>query len=139
MSDEASPSPSLPQLPALDPASTAIVFIEYQNEFCSEGGIFHEAVKECMASTDMLNNSVALASAARNAGATILHCPISFSPGHAEISPQPYGILQGIKDTKAFTAGSWGAEICSAMEPAPGDLIVHGKSGLCGFQVGESK
>lgn len=36
----------------LDPSSTAIVFIEYQNEFTTEGGKLHEAVKDCMEQTN---------------------------------------------------------------------------------------
>ena len=30
---------------AVDPAKTAVIFIEYQNEFTSEGGKMHDAVK----------------------------------------------------------------------------------------------
>jgi hypothetical protein len=36
----------------LDPKETAFVFIEYQNEFTTEGGKLHDAVKECMAATN---------------------------------------------------------------------------------------
>lgn len=36
----------------LDPKDTAFVFIEYQNEFTTEGGKLHGAVKECMDSTN---------------------------------------------------------------------------------------
>jgi len=37
------------------PSKTAVLFIEYQNEFTSEGGKLHGAVKEVMEATDMLN------------------------------------------------------------------------------------
>ena len=117
----------------LDPAVTAFVFIEYQNEFTTEGGKLHDAVKECMASNNMLENSKKTLAAARAAGCTVIHCPISFEPGHHEISKTPYGILKGVKEGEAFTNGSWGAEICQDMKPVAGDLIVKGKSGLCGF------
>jgi hypothetical protein len=53
--------------------------------------------------------------------------------GHAEISKTPYGILQGVKEGAAFTQGTWGAAICDSMAPREGELIVKGKSGLCGF------
>jgi nicotinamidase-related amidase len=53
--------------------------------------------------------------------------------GHKEISSTPYGILAGVKEGEAFTAGEWGAEICELMRPREGDLIVKGKVGLCGF------
>ena len=82
----------------------------------------------------MLENSAKLADFARQAGCTVIHCPINFEKGHHEISSLPYGILKGVKDGEAFTAGEWGSEICDAMKPKPGDLIVKGKSGLCGFE-----
>lgn len=37
---------------SLDPSSTAFVFIEYQNEFTTEGGKLHDAVKDCMTKTN---------------------------------------------------------------------------------------
>ena len=43
-------------------------------------------------------------------------------------------MLAGIKDGEAFTNGEWGAEFHPQMTPASGDLVVKGKSGLCGFQ-----
>lgn len=33
----------------LEAASTALIMIEYQNEFCAEGGKLHDAVKDVMA------------------------------------------------------------------------------------------
>lgn len=65
---------------SLDPSETAVVFIEYQNEFTSPGGKLHDAVKDCMEKTSMLDNSVKLAARAREAGCTIIHCPINFEP-----------------------------------------------------------
>jgi nicotinamidase-related amidase len=36
----------------LNPKETAFVFIEYQNEFATEGGKLHEAVKDAMDQTN---------------------------------------------------------------------------------------
>ncbi len=69
---------------SLDPAETAIVFIEYQNEFTTPGGKLHDAVKDCMEKTNMLSNSARLAVSARAAGCTIIHCPINFEPVSGE-------------------------------------------------------
>ena len=120
--------------PMLQPEETAFVFIEYQNEFTSPGGKLYDAVKDCLEHTNMLANSRAAVPAARAAGCTIIHCPISFEPGHHEIAKNPYGILAGVKEGGCFTAGDWGADFCEGMKPAPGDLVVKGKSGLCGFE-----
>jgi hypothetical protein len=41
----------------LDPKETDVVFIEYQNEFTTEGGKLYDAVKNVMDATGMLENS----------------------------------------------------------------------------------
>lgn len=59
-------------------SETAIVLIEFQNEFTSEGGKLHGAVKECMEVNGTLQNSKMLMDEARATGCKIIHCPISF-------------------------------------------------------------
>lgn len=117
----------------VDPKKTALVLIEYQNEFTTEGGKLHDAVKDCMEKTGTLENSKKVLDAAREAGITVIHCPISFDKGHKEIGEKPYGILAGVKDGAAFLSGDFGAEICDTMKPIEGELTVKGKVGLCGF------
>ena len=41
----------------LDPATTALVLIEYQNEFTSEGGVLHGAVSAVMDKTGMMDKT----------------------------------------------------------------------------------
>lgn len=62
-------------VPAKD---TAVVFIEYQNEFTTPGGKLHDAVKECMQASNALENSREFAKKAREEGAQVVHVPIVF-------------------------------------------------------------
>jgi ureidoacrylate peracid hydrolase len=62
-----------------------------------------------------------------------VHAPITFVEGYGELSSEPYGILKGVVDSKSFRKGSWGAEIVDDLKPQPGDIVVEGKRGLCGF------
>jgi nicotinamidase-related amidase len=117
----------------LDPSETAVVLIEYQNDFTSEGGALHDAVAPVMSSTGMLENTAALVKTARDAGATIIHAPITFAPGYHEISEHPYGILAGVVASTAFVKGEWGAAIVDDVAPAEGDIVVEGKRGLDTF------
>ena len=117
----------------LDPAKTALVLIEYQNEFTSEGGVLHGAVSPVMEKTGMLAKTKALVEAARAAGVTIMHAPITFAPGYGELSRHPYGILKGVVDGNAFVKGTWGAAIVDDLAPADGDIVVEGKRGLDTF------
>ena len=118
---------------SIDPKTTAVVLIEYQNDFTSEGGVLHGAVSEVMDKTSMLDNSRRVAQAARAAGATVMHAPITFAAGYHEISSHPYGILKGVVDGNAFVKGSWGAAIVDDLAPAEGDIVVEGKRGLDTF------
>src|ERR1700749_1048898 len=118
---------------ALDPKHTAIVLIEYHNDLTSEGGALHGAVAGVMADTGMLDNTRKLVAAPRQAGATIVHAPITFAPGYNEIAEHPYGILKGVVDSTAFVKGEWGAEIVDSLAPQPGDVVVEGKRGLDTF------
>lgn len=118
---------------SFDPKTTAILLIEYQNEFASKGGVLHDAVAGVMAETSMLANTVALVSAARKSGATIMHAPITFLEGYGELSTHPYGILKGVVDGKAFIKGTWGAAIVDELAPQKGDIVIEGKRGLDTF------
>jgi nicotinamidase-related amidase len=117
----------------MDPKKTAIVLVEYQNDFTSEGGALHGAVQGVMESTGMLENTKAALAAAREAGAVVIHSPIQFAEGYGEITSHPYGILKGVVDTNAFVKGSWGAEIVEDVAPQPGDIVLEGKRGLDAF------
>lgn len=117
----------------LDPATTALVLIEFQNEFTSDGGVLHDAVSEVMDKNGMLANTVALVDKARAAGVTIMHAPITFAPGYGELTRHPYGILKGVVDGNAFVKDSWGAAIVDDLAPADGDILIEGKRGLDTF------
>jgi ureidoacrylate peracid hydrolase len=117
----------------MDPKRTAVVLIEYQNDFTSEGGTLHDAVNPVMKSTNMLANTVETVKEARKLGATIIYAPISFTDDYRELTDHPYGILKGVVDSKSFRKGTWGAEIVDALKPGPQDIVVEGKRGLCGF------
>ncbi len=118
---------------SLDPKTTAVVLIEYQNDFTSDGGVLHPAVEAVMDKTDMLANTERVVEAARAAGATIMHAPIMFAKGYNEISAHPYGILKGVVDGNAFVKGTWGAAITEELDPKEGDIVIEGKRGLDTF------
>jgi ureidoacrylate peracid hydrolase len=118
---------------AIDPTTSAVVLIEFQNDFTSPGGALHGAVEEVMTKTDMVANTQRVAEAARAAGVTVMHAPITFAPGYGELSDHPYGILKGVVDGECFVKDSWGAAIVDDLVPQGGDIVVEGKRGLDTF------
>jgi nicotinamidase-related amidase len=121
------------RLMSIDPTTTAVVLIEYQNDFTSDGGVLHPAVTEVMDQTGMLDNTKRVVEKARAAGATVMHAPITFAAGYNEISAHPYGILKGVVDGNAFVKGTWGAAIVDDLAPESGDILIEGKRGLDTF------
>ncbi|WP_458375295.1 cysteine hydrolase [Pseudomonas pergaminensis] len=117
----------------MNPNATALVLIEFQNDFTTPGGVFHDAVKEVMHQSDMLANTASTVQQARKLGVKIIHLPIQFADGYPELTTRDYGILKGVADGSAFRAGSWGAEITDAITRETGDILVEGKRGLDGF------
>jgi ureidoacrylate peracid hydrolase len=117
----------------MEPAKTALVLIEYQNDFTSPGGTLHDAVAGVMETSGMLANTERTVRRARELGATIAFVPISFTQDYHELTSQPYGILKGVVDSKSFQQGSWGAAIVDVLAPHPADIIVEGKRGRDAF------
>jgi nicotinamidase-related amidase len=117
----------------VDPSKTAVVLIEFQNDFTSEGGALHGAVQASMEATGMLKNTQGVIDSARAAGATIIHSPIQFAAGYHEITRHPYGILKGVVDSGAFVKGEWGSQIVEDVAPAENDIVLEGKRGLDAF------
>jgi nicotinamidase-related amidase len=118
---------------SIDPRTTALVLIEYQNDFTTENGVLHGAVQDVMDKTGMLENTKQAVGAARAAGVTIMHAPITFAAGYHEITSHPYGILKGVVDGSAFIKDSWGAAIVEDLAPQAGDIVIEGKRGLDTF------
>ena len=117
----------------MNTSNTAVLFIEFQNEFCSEGGKLNGAVKECQETKATVTNAVALAAACRAKGIPVWHAPITFSDDFRELSSTPYGILAGVKGGECFKASAWGGQMITEMLPADGEVVVSGKRGLCAF------
>ena len=111
---------------------TAVVLIEFQNEFCKEGGKLHEGVKGELSRQGTIQNAVKLAEGARKKGALVIHSPFIFNETYFK-DHQMLGIVKAVADGDAFREGTWGAEIIDELKPQEGDKIVGGKCTLCGF------
>jgi nicotinamidase-related amidase len=117
----------------LETKRTAIIMIEFQFDFCKEGGKLHEACKASIDATGMIGNTVSLVEAARAKGVKIIHAPILFSDDYKELGSTSYGILANVKAGGCFLASGPGGEIIPELAPQSNDLVVKGKTGLCAF------
>ena len=118
---------------SVDPKTTAVVLIEYQNDFTSEGGVLHGAVSEVMDQTDMLANTSEVVDAARAAGATVMHAPITFADGLQRDQLAPVRDPQGRRRRQRLRQGLVGRGDRRRPRPADGDIVIEGKRGLDTF------
>jgi nicotinamidase-related amidase len=111
---------------------TAVILIEFQNEFCKEGGKLHGGVKDEIARQGTIPNAVKLAEGARQKGAVVIYAPFVFNPQYCS-EHEMKGIVKAVADGNAFREGTWGAAIIDELKPAASDKVVSGKCTLCGF------
>ncbi len=111
---------------------TAFIFIEFQNEFCTEGGKLFEAVKGELSRNQTIANAARLLAGAREKGALIIHCPFVLNADWIR-ERGCSGILAGILENEMFAPGSWGHEIIDALKPLADETVLSNKHALSAF------
>ena len=116
----------------LDPRNTAVILIEFQNEFCSPGGLLHDLVKDEMQRLNTVSNAVRLTEAALERGCLIIHAPFIYNPRWTQ-RKKPEGIIEVIKEERMFRAGEWGSRIIEDFQPKIGEIVLNKKFVLSAF------
>lgn len=117
----------------LDPATTALVVIDMQNDFCHAAGYYGRAGKDISQLAGAIDPVARLLTQARQAGASVVFTRLLHDEARGAmeerhtIKPRLWS-AQG----KRLTPGSWGADIVEALRPAAGEMIVD-KLGFSAF------
>jgi gluconolactonase len=110
---------------ALDPATTALVIQDLQNDVVSEGGAFADTGSSDHArSQNVVANVARLADRAREVGIPVIHVWYIVEDGARGLKLNA-PLFRGIKDTGANVRGSWGAAPAEGLEPRDGDFVVE--------------
>lgn len=122
---------------------TAIVLIEPQNDFLSEGGTMYAFIKEQLEERNVIANLKELLEGAREKGVKIFYAPFhSFEKGFPELKKggPAYEGLRGLEinmeadwGTGAWLRGTPGPEIIEELTPQEGDIVIEGKKTLDAF------
>jgi nicotinamidase-related amidase len=116
----------------LDPARTALIIQDLQNDVIAEGGAFADSGAPAhAASQNVVENVKGLAAAARGAGVPVIHVHYIVEPG-AKGLKQNAPLFQGVKESDALVRGTWGAAPVPGLEPQDGDHVVE-KMRMNGF------
>jgi nicotinamidase-related amidase len=121
-------------LPTYDPKTTALLCIDFYNDFLSEGGKLWPFVKEMAEQNNLLNNLRTIVSTARERGITIYHVPHHrYEPGDYTNwkYPSPYQLAGAERQT--FAKDTWGGTFHDDFPVMPGDIVASEHWGSSGF------
>ena len=110
---------------SLDPARTALIIQDLQNDVISEGGAFADSGAPAhAASQNVIENVKGVAAAARAAGVPVIHVHYIVEKGAPGLKLNA-PLFQGVKDSNALVRGTWGAAPAEGLEPQDGDFVVE--------------
>ena len=112
----------------LDPARSALIIQDLQNDVIAEGGAFADSGAPAHAHSQ---NVVENVKSARKAGMPVIHVHYIVEEGAPGLK-QNAPLFQGVAGTKALVRGTWGAAAVAGLEPQDGDLVVE-KMRMNGF------
>lgn len=113
-------------------SETAVIFIEFQNDFCKEKGKLYEMVREEISRNNTIENAKTLLKNARKKGCKIIHCPFTLDAEWIK-TKESEGILRGILDNRIFARDTWGHQIIEGLTPAEDEVTLVGKRALSAF------
>lgn len=117
----------------MDPQTTALIMVGYQNDYFAPDGILRGVVEEPGNVDRVLADTMALIDRAAATELTIISTPIVLDAGYRALA-NSVGILDSIKQSGAFKAGTPGAQTIPELI-AYGDRIIYitGKVGFNAF------
>ena len=135
-----------PERIALDLARSAVIVVDMQNDFGSQGGIFDHAGIDISIVRRAIDPTRKVLAAARNAGIKIIYLKMGFSSDlsdlGAEDSPNrmrhlQFGVGQASvapdsREGRFLIRDTWNTDIVAELTPEPGDLVLY-KHRFSGF------
>lgn len=116
----------------MNPATTALILVGYQNDYFAANGILRGVIEEPNRVDTVLANTMALITGLIPTAMTIIATPIVLEPNYRALA-NSVGILGTIKESGAFKVGSPGADDLPELA-AFGERIIYVK-GKVGFNA----
>jgi ureidoacrylate peracid hydrolase len=127
-----------PEPCAIDPTRTAVIVVDMQNDFGSEGGMFARAGIDISAIQAAVPPTAHVLDVARRVGMPVIYLKMAFTGDLANAGgPQAPNRLLHLRmgvgepvtapdgsDSRVLVAGTWNTDILPELAPRPGDQIV---------------
>jgi nicotinamidase-related amidase len=110
----------------LDPAKTALIVVDMQNDFCHPEGEFMKGPWDATEFNQAIGPNVDLVAKVRAAGATVVFTRIMHELGNAP-NDRPNRMMSRRavpRKKQAIVKGTWGVEVVDELKPQAGDLVI---------------
>jgi ureidoacrylate peracid hydrolase len=120
---------AVPAPVVMDPSRTALLVIDMQNAFGSEGGMFDKAGIDITCIQRAVPPTAAAVEAAREAGIRVVWIKMGFQPDLSDLGAEdvPNGFLflhLGVKDG-VLARDQWGTDIVDELKPEDGEPVIY--------------
>ncbi len=117
----------------IDPATTALLLLHWQNEVVKPEGKRAQNLPERIAAAHNIEHTQAVLKASREKGMLVVHVRLAVRPGAPEFGAKPSLLMSQLKESEAYIDGTWGAEIIGELQPVESDVVVinASSSALC--------
>jgi nicotinamidase-related amidase len=117
-----------------DRKTTALLCIDFYNDFLSEDGKLWPWVKDMAKEVNLLDNLHTIVSTARELGITVCHVPHHrWQPGDYVNWKYPSPYQLGAVERQIFAKGSWGGTFHDDFQVQAGDIVATEHWGSSGF------
>ena len=131
---------------SFDVATTAVIVIDMQNDFGSEGGMFHRAGIDISIVQDAVGPTATVLHAARRSGIPIIYLKMGFQPDLSDAGPpdspnflRHLAVNVGMKvqapdgtESRILIRDTWNTDIVTELAPEPDDVVIY-KHRFSGF------
>jgi ureidoacrylate peracid hydrolase len=131
---------------AIDPARTAVIVVDMENDFAAKGGMFDRAGVDISGAQKAIPPTAKVLAAARQAGIKIVYLKMGYRPDLSDLGATDsvnrtrhlkFGIGQKIqtpdgRESRVLIRDTWDTDIVPELKPRAGDIVLY-KTRFSGF------
>ena len=135
-----------PEPIAVDPARTAVIVVDMENDFADKGGMFDRAGADISGAQKAIAPTAKVLAAARQAGMKIIYLKMGYRPDLSDLGAPDsvnrtrhlkFGVGQKIRapdgrESRILTRDTWDTDIVPELKPQAGDIVIY-KTRFSGF------
>ena len=135
-----------PEPISIDPARSAVIVVDMENDFAAKGGMFDRAGVDISGAQKAIAPTAKVLAAARQAGLKIIYLKMGYRPDLSDLGTSDsvnrirhlrFGVGQKIqapdgRESRVLIRDTWNTDIVPELQPQPNDIVIY-KTRFSGF------